>query len=66
MSSESIHLDQYMKLTGMAGTGGQAKLLIQDGQVRVNGEVVTRRKRKLVPGDQVSLGDQTRTVELED
>ena len=66
MSSESIHLDQYMKLTGMAGTGGQANLLIQDGQVRVNGEVVTRRKRKLVPGDQVSLGDQTRTVELED
>jgi len=56
---DSIRLDQFLKLHGVAGSGGQAKLLIQDGQVTVNGDVETRRGRKLQPGDVVvALGEE--------
>lgn len=52
---ESIRLDQFLKLCQAAQTGGHAKLMIQSGGVRVNGEVETRRRRKLVPGDEVEV-----------
>ncbi len=57
-----IKLDQILKLIGIAGTGGQAKLMILDGQVKVNGEVETRRGRKLVPSDEVTVAGQTFNV----
>jgi ribosome-associated protein len=57
-----IRLGQYLKLAGLVGTGGEAKQLIQSGQVRVNGEVETRRKRLLCAGDQVTLGHRTLVV----
>ncbi len=47
----TITLDQFLKFAGIVGTGGQAKALIQGGEVRVNGQVETRRGRKLKPGD---------------
>lgn len=47
----TIRLDHFLKLTGIADTGGHAKLLIQNGEVLVNGQVETRRRRKLVEGD---------------
>ena len=53
---EPLRLDQFLKLRGIADTGGQAKLLIQSGEVQVNGEVETRRRRKLVVGDVVKVG----------
>jgi ribosome-associated protein len=49
----SIHLEQFLKISGVVGTGGQAKQIIQGGEVLVNGHTETRRKRKLFPGDQV-------------
>ena len=52
---ESLRLDQFLKLCGIAETGGQAKLLIQGGEVVVNGEVETRRRRKLASGDVVQF-----------
>ena len=52
---EALRLDQFLKLRGIADTGGQAKLLVQSGEVQVNGEVETRRRRKLVVGDVVEL-----------
>jgi len=52
---EALRLDQFLKLRGIADTGGQAKLLIQSGEVQVNGEVETRRRRKLVVGDVVEV-----------
>lgn len=61
----TIRLDQFMKITGMVGTGGQAKLVIQDGEVLVNGIVETRRKKKLHAGDQVTFDGQTLVVEFE-
>jgi ribosome-associated protein len=58
-----ICLDQFLKLKGIVGTGGQAKYMIQGGEVKVNGELETRRRRKLVPGDSVSIGDHNWLVE---
>ena len=52
---ETIKLEQFLKLAQVVATGGQAKVLIQDGAVRVNGLVETRRGRKLRPGDRVEV-----------
>ncbi len=52
-----IRLDQFLKLQGICGTGGQAKMLIQGGEVAVNGQTEMRRGRKLVPADVVTIGD---------
>lgn len=51
----SIKLDQFLKHVQAAPTGGQAKLLIQSGQVMVNGEIELRRGRKLERGDEVDV-----------
>lgn len=59
----ALRLDQFMKLNNASETGGQAKVLIQGGQVKVNGQIETRRRRKLVPGDVVEVHGQTFVVE---
>lgn len=59
---QTIRLDQFMKWQGLVGTGGQAKVLIQSGQVQVNGQVETRRSRKLREGDVVTFAGQSYTV----
>ena len=51
-------LGQALKVVGIAGTGGEAKVLIQLGEVLVNGEVEERRGRKLREGDVVEVGDE--------
>lgn len=57
-AEETIKLDQFLKLANLVGTGGEAKMLIQGGEVFVNGEVETRRGRKLRHGDTVTyLGE---------
>lgn len=62
--SERIRLDQFLKYVGAAPTGGQAKLMIQRGEVLVNGEVETHRSRKLTAGDRVTAQGRTFIVEL--
>ena len=64
--SPTIKLDQFLKFTGAVETGGQAKLLIQGGDVQVNNEVETRRGRKLKPGDVVVLDGESFLVECEE
>jgi ribosome-associated protein len=56
--SSSITLGQALKASNLVGSGGEAKVLIQGGEVRVNGEVETRRGRKLEEGDVVEVGDE--------
>ncbi|WP_250122276.1 RNA-binding S4 domain-containing protein [Chroococcidiopsis sp. CCMEE 29] len=63
-SDPTIKLDQFLKLIGIVPTGGQAKLMIQQGDVLVNGMIETRRGRKLVSGDRVTVRGQTFEVEL--
>lgn len=53
--TEPLRLDHFLKTMGMSETGGQAKLRIQNSEVKVNGEVETRRRRKLVPSDVVEI-----------
>ncbi|MFO7908372.1 MAG: RNA-binding S4 domain-containing protein [Planctomycetota bacterium] len=60
-----IRLDQFLKLQGVVGTGGQAKTIVQLGDVAVNGRIETRRGRKLVPGDVVTVGDMEWVVETD-
>ena len=64
-SEKAIRLDQFMKLVGLVSTGGQAKLVIQGGEVFLNGIVETRRKKKLRNGDKVTFDGQTVVVEFE-
>ena len=53
MESDDVHirLDQFLKLADVVQSGGEAKVRIQAGEVMVNDEVETRRRRKLRPGD---------------
>jgi len=48
---QAVRLDQFLKFQSIVGSGGQAKVVIQSGDVLVNGEQETRRRRKLTHGD---------------
>ncbi|MCD1147913.1 S4 domain-containing protein YaaA [Peptoniphilus sp. KCTC 25270] len=63
IDTEFIKLDSFLKLMAWVESGGQAKQFVLDGMVFVNGEVETRRGRKLYPGDVVELFDERETVE---
>lgn len=65
-NGNTIKLDQFLKLLGIAETGGHAKLMIQGGEVKVNGTIETRRGRQLVEGDRVMVEGQTFSVNLGD
>lgn len=64
INTEFIKLDALLKFASMVGSGGEAKMLIQDGQVLVNGEVCTMRGKKIRSGDTVSIadGDEVKVV----
>ena len=61
--SETIRLDQFLKLTGAVETGGHAKQVIQAGEVLVNGAVETRRRRQLRDGDVVEFAGEEYIVQ---
>jgi len=56
LRGDHITLDALLKAAGLASSGGEAKMLIQQGSVQVNGEVDLRRGRKLRAGDRVAVG----------
>ncbi len=56
--TEFIKLEALLKLANLVGSGGEAKVLIQEGQVSVNGEVCPMRGKKLRPGDRITFQDQ--------
>ena len=60
-----IKLDQFLKWQGIAQTGGEAKIIIKQGLVEVNGEEEIRRGRKLITGDRVTVAGTTHRVELQ-
>jgi len=64
INEEFIRLDNLMKFVGMCNSGGRAKYLIQNGEVKVNGEVCTMRGKKIRSGDTVTYQD--RTIEVAD
>ncbi len=58
IDTEFIRLDALLKLSGVAQTGGHAKLMIQGGEIKVNGEVCLMRGKKMRPGDKFSFENQ--------
>lgn len=63
IETEFIRLDSLLKLASLVETGGQAKWMIQNGEVMVNQEVCTQRGKKIRPGDTVTIDKTTITVE---
>ncbi len=57
-----IRLDDFIKRSGLVGTGGEAKIRVQSGEVTVNGQVETRRRKQLFVGDVVELIGETLVV----
>ena len=62
ITTEFIKLEGILKYEGIVATGGEGKQVIQEGEVKVNGEVCTQRGKKIRPGDVVELGDVRLTV----
>lgn len=61
---EFIHLNQLLKLTGIADSGGDANQLILNGEVLVNKQTASEKRKKIRAGDQVQIGDITVVVVL--
>ncbi len=66
ITTEFIKLQDLLKFASLVGTGGEAKVLIQEGAVSVNGEVCTQRGKKIRPGDEVQIADIMLTVQYAD
>ena len=65
ITTEFIKLQDLLKLANLVGTGGEAKIVIQNGDVLVNGEVCTMRGKKIRPGDMVAFDGKELTVSYE-
>lgn len=62
ITTEPVELYKILKFEGMASSGGEAKLVIEQGLVKVNGKVETRKRKKIVSGDVIEFGtDKIRT-----
>ena len=64
ISKEPIELYQILKFENMVSSGGEAKSVIADGQVRVNGDVEMRKRKKIVSGDIVEFGKDKIRIQL--
>lgn len=56
--TEFITMDKLLKFSGVADTGGQAFLMVEDGIVKLNGKLVTEKRKKVFPVDVVNIDDQ--------
>lgn len=65
ITTEYIKLQDLLKFASLASTGGEAKIMVQEGEVTVNGEVCTMRGKKIRPGDDVTVDGQHFTVAYE-
>ena len=62
ITKEPVELYKILKFEGLVASGGEAKLVIGDGQVSVNGEIETRKRKKIVDGDTIVFGNETLKV----
>ena len=63
LNEEYIELFKLLKVTGIAESGAQAKMLIEGGKVKRNGEVETRKRAKILAGERIEVGEETIEVE---
>ncbi|MEH6469535.1 MAG: RNA-binding S4 domain-containing protein [Porticoccus sp.] len=64
ITREPVELYKILKFEGLVENGGAAKAVIDDGQVSVNGEIETRKRKKIVSGDIIEFGDEKFRVQL--
>lgn len=64
LDREPVELYKILKFEGLAGSGAQAKQLIDEGLVQVNGHIETRRRRKIVNKDLIEVGDSRLLMQL--
>jgi ribosome-associated protein len=64
ITREPVELYKILKFEGLVTTGGEAKLLIGDGQVSVNGEIETRKRKKMMDGDVIEFRGETFQLRL--
>ena len=64
ITREPVELYKILKFEGMAGTGGEAKMVISDGLVRVNGKIETRKRKKIVAGDTIEFDQDIIRIQL--
>ena len=64
ITREPVELYKILKFEGMVGSGGEAKMVIADGMVLVNGEVETRKRKKIVAGDRIDFDGETILIQV--
>jgi ribosome-associated protein len=64
ITSEPVELYKILKFEGMVASGGEAKQLISEGYVLVNGKVETRKRKKIVAGDIIEFAQETIRIQL--
>jgi ribosome-associated protein len=64
ITREPVELYKILKFEGLVASGGEAKLLIADGQVTVNGEIETRKSRKMLSGDEIEFRGEQLKLQL--
>lgn len=57
ITTATITMDKLLKFSGVADTGGQAFMMVEDGVVRLNGQLVTEKRKQVRPGDVVNIDD---------
>jgi len=62
LTDEYIELTKLLKVLDLVDSGGQAKLLVEEGHVKRNGEVETRKRAKILRGEQIQIGDVIITI----
>ena len=64
ISKEPVELYKLLKFEGMASSGGEAKFFISEGRVLVNGTVETKKRKKIISGDIIELGEEKIHIQL--
>ena len=64
INQEPVELFKILKFEGIVGSGGEAKMVISEGMVKVNGEVETQKRKKIVSGDTIEFMDEQFKVTL--
>ena len=64
INKEPVELYKILKFEGLATSGGEAKSLVADGKVVVNGKVELQKRKKIVSGDSITFSDETYNIEL--
>lgn len=64
ITKEPIELYKILKFEGIVSSGGEAKAVVAEGQVLVNGKIETRKRKKIVSGDLIEIGDEKIVIRL--